>query len=194
MKKIKQNKIDNQAGLKKEEIGTGVAKVAKITKIIKKNAKNAEITTAIERLTTRGTKPMLKKDGTPRKLSNRKLDFNRGVVLKAIKRSGGFISSVAKNFDVSWATMNAFINNDKELLLAITNEKQVLLDIAENALIRKIMEGQDWAVKYYLSTQGKRRGYTTRFENETIGDNAIIELLQKQIKELTNIILSISEE
>lgn len=154
----------------------------------RKNTKIVENPKPFLRLTVRGVEPALKKDGSYRKPRKRLLDAKYHYIEKAIKRSGGFISTIAKHFNVSWATMNSFIRSDKKLLRALTEEREILMDIAEMALIKKVIEGQEWAIKLYLNTQAKDRGYTTRLENTILEDKAVIKILQKQNKELTDYI------
>lgn len=114
-----------------------------------------------------------------RKRKDRKLDFNRKNVLKAIKGSGGIINSIRKNFLVAWHTMDDFIKQDEELLQAVKNEKEGLKDLCENVLVTKIIKGDDWAVRYYLATQCKDRGYVERQESEQVGQSALIEKMRE---------------
>jgi len=41
---------------------------------------------------------------------------------------------------------------------------EVVTDIAEAQLISSVKKGEPWAIKYWLSTKGKDRGYTTKQE------------------------------
>jgi len=38
-------------------------------------------------------------------------------------------------------------------------------DVAEHHLIESVKAGNSWAVRYWLSTRGKNRGYSTKLEN-----------------------------
>jgi hypothetical protein len=45
-----------------------------------------------------------------------------------------------------------------------TDERESMKDDAESALYKAVLEGEPWAVKFFLSTQAKDRGYSLRTE------------------------------
>ncbi len=92
------------------------------------------------------------------KLSKRK-------VKKAIIGSMGIKSIIAKKCNVTRAAITMFLKRkkNKDLLKAIEDERARLVDVAEAKLITKIKEGDFKAIKFFLATQGKERGY---FNNE----------------------------
>lgn len=86
-------------------------------------------------------------------------DFSAEQVVSAIEGTGGIISSVAKRLGCSWATAEKFIKKFDESKEAYNNEKEKLLDLAENTMIAAMQEGNLDAAKYYLGKKGQERGY-----------------------------------
>jgi hypothetical protein len=61
--------------------------------------------------------------------------------------------------------VNPFYNAFKrwpELREIVEEERELLLDNAENALHKAIMRGEAWAICFFLKTRGKARGYSER--------------------------------
>lgn len=87
------------------------------------------------------------------------LDFQMEQVLLAIEGSGGIMSNVARKLNCTWDTAKAYCNKWEETKRALVNEKETVLDIAENTLLDKIKEGDEQSAKWYLSKIGKLRGY-----------------------------------
>ena len=103
-------------------------------------------------------------------------------LIEAAERFGGNISAVARYLNVSRTTVYRYIQQYVTVEEAFDNEKEVTLDYAEGTLIQ-FMEGrrvvkidgqrreqvveerhQLDAIKWFLATQGKERGYTKRVE------------------------------
>jgi hypothetical protein len=84
--------------------------------------------------------------------------------IKAIPGTGGIIGKIADRVGCDWHTAKKYIFKHPTITQAYTNEKERIKDTAETKLIEQIEDGQMWAIKYYLSTQGKDRGYVERQE------------------------------
>lgn len=85
-------------------------------------------------------------------------------LLEAIKNSMGVISTIAKRLNVAWHTANDNIQKYESTIRALQDEVETSLDMAESELLKKVKKGDTTMIKYYLSTKGKKRGYTLRQE------------------------------
>jgi hypothetical protein len=86
---------------------------------------------------------------------------------KAIPGSGGIISEIARRVGCDWHTADKWCRRDDILAQMMEDERESMLDAAEYALFKNIVEDRDVpSIKYYLSTKGKHRGYvqTSRIE------------------------------
>lgn len=82
------------------------------------------------------------------------------TVIKAIEDSSGNLSTIALRLGVSWPTARKYVQSWEATRIAFESERERLLDVAENRLLHAVDKGDRWAVKFFLMTQGKSRGYT----------------------------------
>lgn len=93
--------------------------------------------------------------------------------LDAIPNSGGIITLIAKRVGCTWHTAAKYIKEYATISAAYADECEGVLDLAEAKLIEAIKAGDLAAVKYILSTKGKKRGYTERTEVSGIDGDAV---------------------
>lgn len=86
-------------------------------------------------------------------------------MLDAIKNSQGLISKIQRKLEAatgetwSWETVERYTHKWKEAELAIREEKESMLDIAENNIYKEIVSGDTGTSKWFLKMKGKDRGY-----------------------------------
>jgi ACT domain-containing protein len=111
--------------------------------------------------------------------NNRELDSILQVknnIINAMINTFGNVSEVCKQMNISRQTFYNYYNNDIEFKEQIDDIKNIALDFVESKLIGKIKEGDIVAILFYLKTQGKKRGYIERVENEiTIQQPVVID-------------------
>lgn len=110
--------------------------------------------------------------------------LSKKKVIAAIENSGGIVSNIARNADVSRTAIYKFLKKYPDLVDLIQEEKDQVSDMAENQLIVAIQNGEPWGVKYWLSTQVKSR-FSYRLEN-TGKDGGPIETRTEQVFDLGN--------
>ena len=103
-----------------------------------------------------------RKPGRPKKYKTKKPSDE--TVLRAIKGCGGIIKTVATKLDCSWATCKKWIDSSPECSIALTEEREGMLDLAEHALLTNVKNQDQRAIEFFLQTQGKARGFTPRQE------------------------------
>lgn len=86
------------------------------------------------------------------------------AVAAELRASFGNQSAVARKFGVSRQAVAKFIETRPALQVVLDEAQQSILDNAESALYRAILQGEPWAVKWLLATKGKSRGYVERQE------------------------------
>lgn len=84
--------------------------------------------------------------------------------IAAIPGTGGIVTSIAERVGCKWHTAKKYIETMPTVRQAYEDECARVLDMAEDGLIKAIQGGDLQAIKYYLSTKGKHRGYTERQE------------------------------
>lgn len=104
---------------------------------------------------------------------------------KAIKGTGGILSAVAKNLNVTRHTVYKFLDKHPEFQEKLDQEREAIVDLAEGSLFSQVKNREAWATKYLLSTKGKSRGYVEKQELEHSGDGVVINVnIPKEVKEL----------
>jgi len=84
--------------------------------------------------------------------------------IDVIPGTGGIISDIARRVGCQWHTAKRYIDVHPTVRRAYEAERENVLDLAETELHKTIKQGEPWAVKFYLTTIGKHRGYTERQE------------------------------
>jgi hypothetical protein len=81
-----------------------------------------------------------------------------------LKKLRGNMAAVARHFGCSRVAVWKFCQCRPTLRQVADDEREGMKDFAESALHKAVLAGEPWAVKFYLTTQAKDRGYTTRTE------------------------------
>ena len=97
------------------------------------------------------------------RLSNKRIE-------EALHHTQGAVYLAAKYLNVSHTAVYKYINKYPCLQEVKDYYDNETVDIAELGL-RGAVESEDpWAIKYLLSTKGKRRGYVERTQQEHMGE------------------------
>lgn len=92
-------------------------------------------------------------------------------VLQAIQDSGGIMSTIARRLNCNWNTARNYCEKWEATRQALTAETESTIDEAESAIIKAIKKHDINICKWYLSTKGKGRGYTTELQETEQGGN-----------------------
>ena len=107
---------------------------------------------------------------------------------KALSGSYGVQAVIATKCGVTRGAVTRFINKHPNLKPLIEQEKERIIDVAENKLHERILNGDTRALKFFLSTKGKKRGYIPTQEIvETESDQAVAADIEKKLKDLKDL-------
>lgn len=87
-------------------------------------------------------------------------------VKEALKSTRGTITHAADKLECDPDTVAKYVKRYPSLRAVIRSFRTRRVDTAELQLDKAIAEGARWAVMFTLSTQGKKRGYTQKTEQE----------------------------
>ena len=100
--------------------------------------------------------------------------YTEEQIKDALNKAGGFISIACKSLNCTRKTIYNYMDKYPVLKEVVVDIREQYLDIAEAALINNVKEGKSGDIKYFLSTQGKKRGYVEKSELDvTSGDEPI---------------------
>jgi hypothetical protein len=105
--------------------------------------------------------------------------FSTAQFLAAIPNSGGIFTIIAQRVGCDRHTATRRIAENQTLRRAWEDECETVGDIAEDKLIDAIKGGDLGAIKFYLSTKAKKRGYSER--TEVTGKNGAANTFTVQI-------------
>ena len=96
-------------------------------------------------------------------------------IKKAIEGTGGIIQVIANKCGVTrtWMSLTLHKKGNEDLWGLVIEEREKLKDLAESSLINRIKEKDFPAIKWYLTTQAKDRGYGDKQEIEHFGQSNI---------------------
>jgi len=92
----------------------------------------------------------------------------------ALRATSGNVAYAARELGASRSTIYRFIENRPTLQQVLVDAREELVDIAESALRREVLNGNITAIIFTLKTQGKARGYVERQEVSGPDGGAII--------------------
>lgn len=90
--------------------------------------------------------------------------YTAAQVIEAIQGTGGIITKICKKMGCTWSTAKKYIETYPTVNRAWQDERERILDNAEDGLAKAVDGDEAWAIKYTLSTIGKGRGFTERME------------------------------
>lgn len=85
--------------------------------------------------------------------------YTQRQILQAIKGSGAIITTIASRLECAWSTAQAYVLKWETTRRAMTDETELVKDLAESTLITSIKQGDTTSAKWYLSKKAKDRGY-----------------------------------
>jgi len=99
------------------------------------------------------------------KKSMAKLKLTRQEIIEAIPKAHGVKEYIASQLGVNRRTVYRYFEKYPDLEQETQEYLDSITDQAEHSLIESVKAGNSWAVRYWLSTRGKHRGYSTKLEN-----------------------------
>jgi hypothetical protein len=100
--------------------------------------------------------------------------YSDNKIIEALDRAGGNIAAAARSIGASRTTIHKRIESSEKVKEAYDNVNECNLDRAENNLMELVSDKKHRnhfdALKFYLRTKGKKRGYIERVETEHSGE------------------------
>ena len=108
-----------------------------------------------------------------------KVKLNAEQVIALIGEYKGNLAHVARSLRVSRPTLYKFVKSKPTVAEALQDARETMTDNVESALYTAALNGEAWAVCFYLKTQAKDRGYVER--QEVTGADGPIELVVRYV-------------
>ncbi len=91
---------------------------------------------------------------------------HKKLLLEALERSLGIVTPACKDVGISRNQFYIYYNTDPDFKAAVDDINEITIDFVENQLLKKIKEGENQAILFFMKYKGRKRGYTEKIEIE----------------------------
>lgn len=103
----------------------------------------------------------------------RKKKITLSIIRQAIEKHCGNISAIARAFKIERPRIYEFVERHPELKEEIEKAREIMVEEAENYLLKNIRSGKETSIIFTLKTLGKKKGYVEKQEVEHTGKIAL---------------------
>lgn len=96
--------------------------------------------------------------------------WHKERLLEALERSLGIVTPACKEVGISRNTFYEYYRTDPEFKAKVDDINEITLDFAENQLLKKIKEGSERSILFYMKYKARKRGYTDSLDITSGGD------------------------
>lgn len=100
--------------------------------------------------------------------------YTANQMIEALREKHGNLSAAARYLNCSRNTISRYIEQYPTVKAVADEERETLIDFAENQLFKQVQDGNITAIIFTLKTIGKSRGYVERQEVTGANGGAII--------------------
>ena len=93
------------------------------------------------------------------------------AIADGLRKTHGNYQLTASMLKVSREAIRKRVQANETLMAIAKEEREGVVDIAESALQRAVLEGEAWAVQFTLRNLGRDRGYFEKQQQEITGKN-----------------------
>lgn len=122
------------------------------------------------------------------KKQTNKVKIHKAQLLIALEKSLGIVTSACKEVGLSRNTYYNYYETDEVFSAAVDAIGDITLDFAENQLFKKIKEGSERSILFYIKYKGKARGYNASLDITSGGDKltTIINIIKPDDNKLSS--------
>lgn len=84
---------------------------------------------------------------------------NKKLLLESLERNLGIVTGACKEVGLSRTQFYNYCKDDPEFQAAVDQINDITLDFAETQLLKKIKEGSERSILFYMKYRGRTRGY-----------------------------------
>jgi hypothetical protein len=107
---------------------------------------------------------------------SQKPEKNKEKLLQALERSLGIVTSACKDVGVSRDTFYRYYNEDSDFKKSVDDINNITLDFAETQLLKKIKEGSERSILFYMKYKARLRGYSDSIDITSGGEKIMSEI------------------
>ena len=102
-------------------------------------------------------------------------------LLIALEKNLGIVTAACKEVGISRDSYYDYYNNDPEFRRKVDDINEIAIDFTESQLFKKIKQGSERSILFFMKYKGRKRGYTDSVDI-TSGGKTITEIKLIQVK------------
>lgn len=114
-------------------------------------------------------------------LRDERTEKNKRLLLQALEKSLGIVHTACKEAGVGRDTFYRYLKDDPDFKKKVDELEDVTLDFVENQLLKKIKDGSERSILFYMKYKGRKRGYTDSLDITSDG-KSITEIKLIEVK------------
>lgn len=103
-------------------------------------------------------------------MSKQQPEVYKAKLLDALEKSLGIVTPACKEVGISRDRFYTYYHDDPEFKKAVDDIQNIQLDFVENQMFRKIKEGSERSILFYMRYRGRKRGYTDNIDLTSGGE------------------------
>lgn len=104
---------------------------------------------------------------------DKKIEKNKAMLLLALEKSLGIVTPACKEVGISRETYYRYYKEDEEFRTKVDDINEITLDFTETQLLKKIKEGSERSILFYMKYKARKRGYTDSIDITSGGEKLI---------------------
>ena len=103
-------------------------------------------------------------------MSKQQPEVYKAALLEALEKSLGIVTPACNQVKISRDRFYTYYNEDPDFKKAVDDIQGIQLDFVENQLFKKIKEGSERSILFYMKHRGRHRGYSDSIDITTDGE------------------------
>lgn len=103
-------------------------------------------------------------------MSKKQPEIWKEKLLIALEKTLGIVTPACKEVGISRDRFYYYYNEDPEFRKAVDDIQDVQGDFVENQLFKKIREGSERSILFYMKYKGRKRGYSESVDITSAGE------------------------
>ena len=99
------------------------------------------------------------------------MNLKKKAVIDALEKSLGVVTTACRSAGIGRTQYYNWLKDDPEFAEEVRSIENISLDFAESQLHKRMKEGSDAAIIFFLKCKAKSRGYIERQETHLVVDN-----------------------
>ena len=104
-------------------------------------------------------------------------------LLIALEKNLGIVTAACKEVGISRDSYYDYYNKDEEFRRKVDDINEIAIDFTESQLFKKIKQGSERSILFFMKYKGRKRGYTDSVDitsgGKTITDIRLIQIKSK---------------